>query len=112
VRVDTRGASLPESIGGYRVDRFLARGGMGEVYRVHDCDFDRPLALKAVQERYRGEAEVEERFLREARLTGQLQHPGVPPVRELGRLPDGRPYFIMKLVKGRDLQALLRERTA
>jgi eukaryotic-like serine/threonine-protein kinase len=104
--------SLPAVVGRYRVDRFLARGGMGEVFRVHDSDFDRPLALKVLQERLRGQADVEERFLHEGRLTGQLQHPGIPPVQELGRLPDGRPYFVMKLVKGRDLHALLRERAS
>jgi tetratricopeptide (TPR) repeat protein len=102
--------SLPEALGRYRVDCFLARGGMGEVFRVIDVDFDRPLALKVLQERYRGHAELTERFLREARLTAQLQHPGIPPVQEVGRLPNGRPYFIMKLVQGHSLQQLLRER--
>jgi eukaryotic-like serine/threonine-protein kinase len=104
------GAALPATIGRYRVDSFLARGGMGEVVRVIDGDFDRPLALKVMQEKYRGREELEERFQREARVTGQLQHPGIPPVQEMGKLPDGRPYFIMKLVKGRDLLELLRER--
>jgi tetratricopeptide (TPR) repeat protein/serine/threonine protein kinase len=102
--------SLPESIGRYRVDQFLAKGGMGEVWRVLDGDFDRPLALKVLQEQYRGRTDLEERFLREARLTGQLQHPGIPPVQQMGLLPDGRPYFIMKLVKGQSLRQLLRQR--
>jgi hypothetical protein len=100
--------TLPVLEGRYRVDRFLAQGGMGAVYRILDADFHRPLALKVLQESFNGQAHLEERFLREARLTGQLQHPGIPPVQEMGRLPDGRPYFIMKLIQGRDLRALLR----
>jgi tetratricopeptide (TPR) repeat protein len=106
------GEPLPERLGRYRIGRLLARGGMGEVHRVHDLDFDRPLAMKVLQARYGDDAALQERFLREARLTGQLQHPGIPPVQELGQLPDGRPYFIMKLVKGHDLQAALRGREA
>ena len=51
-----------------------------------------------------------QRFLEEARIAGRLQHPGVVPVYTLGRLPDGRPYFTMKLVKGRTLAELLAER--
>ena len=50
------------------------------------------------------------RFEEEAQLTSQLQHPGIPPVHETGRLADGRPYFCMKIVKGRTLGDLLRER--
>jgi tetratricopeptide (TPR) repeat protein len=106
------GGSLPALVGRYRVDRLLDRGGMGEVVRVIDGDFDRLLALKVLQECYRGQTDLEERFLREARLTGQLQHPGIPPVQEMGRLPDGRPYFIMKLIEGHSLQQLLLERAS
>jgi serine/threonine protein kinase len=109
--LDGRG-TLPVLAGRYRVDRLLAQGGMGEVYQILDHDFDRPLALKVLQPQFAGKAEVAERFLREARLTGQLQHPGIPPVQEVGRLADGRPYFLMKLVQGRDLHALLQERAS
>jgi serine/threonine protein kinase len=50
------------------------------------------------------------RFVEEAQVCGQLQHPGIVPVHDLGRLEDGRPFFAMKLVKGRTLAELLRER--
>jgi PAS domain S-box-containing protein len=50
------------------------------------------------------------RFLREARITGQLQHPGIPPVHEIGWLPDGRPFLAMKLIHGHTLADLLAER--
>src|SRR5262249_53333052 len=57
-----------------------------------------------------GKAELLQRFVEEAQIAGQLQHPGVVPVYELGHFPDKRPYFTMKLVKGRTLAALLAER--
>jgi tetratricopeptide (TPR) repeat protein len=103
---------LPERVGRYRVERKIDGGGMGIIARVHDEDFERPLAMKVLREGVRSEPGMAERFLREARLTGQLQHPGVPPVQEMGKLPDGRPYFIMKLIKGKSLATLLKERKA
>jgi serine/threonine-protein kinase len=104
-------AQALERVGRYRVEAELARGGMGVVLRARDPDLDRPLAVKVLLPQHRGRPDLEQRFLEEARLTGQLQHPGVPPVHELGRLDDGRPFFAMKLVKGRTLAALLAERT-
>src|SRR5262249_58121712 len=49
------------------------------------------------------------RFVGEARITGQLQHPGIPAVYQVGTLPDGRPFLAMKLIEGRTLDRLLRE---
>jgi hypothetical protein len=100
---------LPARLGSYRIEEEIARGGMGRVVRIRDDDFDRPLAMKVLLER---NSDLEDRFLREARLTGVLQHPGIPPVHALGRLDDGRPYFIMKLIQGRSLQTLLRDRSS
>src|SRR5262249_33164900 len=51
------------------------------------------------------------RFLEEARIAARLQHPGIPAVHQLGRLPDGSPFLTMELVKGRTLGELLKERT-
>jgi tetratricopeptide (TPR) repeat protein len=102
-----RDDGLPHRVGRYRVEEVIARGGMGRIVRVRDDDFQRPLAMKVVLSR---DPRLAERFLHEARLTGRLQHPGIPPVHELGHLPDGSPYFIMKLIQGRTLSALLRER--
>ncbi len=50
------------------------------------------------------------RFVEEAQIGGQLQHPGIVPVYELGQFADGRPYFLMKLVKGRTLAEVLKDR--
>src|SRR5262245_5168202 len=68
----------------YRVVGEIARGGMGVVLRAYDASFQRPLAIKVLLRRAREEIGTERRFLEEARITGQLQHPGIPPVHELG----------------------------
>jgi serine/threonine protein kinase len=88
----------------------IARGGMGAILRGRDVDFGRDVAVKVLLEDHRGRPELAQRFLEEARIAGRLQHPGVVPVYALGRMPDGRPYFTMKLIKGRTLTALLAER--
>jgi serine/threonine protein kinase len=97
-------------IPGYQIQDEIGRGGMGEVYRARDERLGRTLAVKVLQNRYRDARDMQCRFEEEARLTGQLQHPGVPPVHELGKTADGRPFFSMKLVKGQTLADLLRRR--
>ena len=88
----------------------IARGGMGAILRGRDADIGRDVAVKVLLEDHRGRPELARRFLEEAHIAGRLQHPGVAPVYALGRMPDGRPYFTMKLIKGRTLTALLAER--
>jgi serine/threonine-protein kinase len=90
----------------------IARGGMGVVLRGRDPNLGRDLALKLLLDRHRGRSDLVERFIEEAQICGQLQHPGVVPVYELGTLRDRRPFFTMKLVKGRTLAALLSERAS
>jgi serine/threonine-protein kinase len=85
---------------------------MGVVHQGRDEPLDRDLAVKVLRDEHAGRPEVVRRFLAEARVCGQLQHPGVVPVHEVGRLADGRPYFTMKLVRGRTLAALLAGRPA
>jgi serine/threonine-protein kinase len=83
---------------------------MGVVLRVRDGGLGRDLAAKVLLPEQRGQEAAVHRFLEEARITGQLQHPGVPPVHDLGQLADGRPFFTMKLVRGDTLATLLRQR--
>jgi tetratricopeptide (TPR) repeat protein len=90
----------------------IGRGGMGQVLQGCDLELGRELAVKILRPEYRGEAEAAQRFLEEARVCGRLQHPGVVPVHAVGRLPDGRPYFTMKLIRGQTLAGLLAERTS
>jgi serine/threonine-protein kinase len=97
-------------LGGYEVCQEVGRGGRGVVYRVRDPELKRPLAVKVLRPELHDQADAVQRFLEEAQVTGQLQHPGVVPVHAIGQLPDGRPYFAMKLIEGRTLAALLAER--
>ena len=85
----------------------IARGGMGAVLKGRDSDIGRDLAVKVLLEQHRDKPELIRRFIEEAQIAGQLQHPGVVPVYELGAFADRRPYFTMKLVKGRTLADLL-----
>ncbi len=106
--------SLKESR--YTLEGEVARGGMGAILRVWDGDLRRHLAMKVILGRGDspqsrsdgGTPQVEPtqlaRFLEEAQVTGQLDHPGIVPVHELGLDSEGRVYFTMKLVKGRDLK--------
>ncbi len=89
----------------------LARGGMGAILKGRDVDLGRDIALKVLLEKHAGKPELLHRFVEEAQIAGQLQHPGVVPVYELGQFGDARPYFTMKLVKGQTLAKLLAERT-
>ncbi len=90
----------------------LARGGMGVIIKGRDSDLGRDLAVKVLLEQHRDSPDLIRRFVEEAQISGQLQHPGVVPVYELGILADRRPYFAMKLVKGRTLAALLEDRAS
>ncbi len=84
------------------------RGGLGRVSRAHDRDLGRDIAIKELLAR----GHVSEvRFLREALITARLEHPGIVPVHEAGRWPDGTPFYAMKLVSGRPLRELIAERT-
>jgi tetratricopeptide (TPR) repeat protein len=87
----------------------VGRGGMGEVYRGKDPALGRDLAVKVLRPELRADTDAERRFEQEARVTGALQHPNIVPVHNLGRLPDGRLYFTMKLVGGRTLAEMLAE---
>ena len=83
----------------------IARGGMGAILRGRDVDLGRELAVKVCWSRIRDHPAVVRRFIEEAQIGGQLQHPGIVPVYELGAFADRRPYFAMKLVKGQTLAA-------
>jgi tetratricopeptide (TPR) repeat protein len=105
-------AMPPKSETGDRYQLFgeIARGGMGAVLRGRDVDLGRDLAVKVLLEKHAERPEVVRRFLEEAQIGGQLQHPGVVPVYDVGHFGE-LPFFTMKLVKGKTLAALLAERT-
>ncbi len=86
----------------YRLLGRLGQGGMGGVFRVEDVTLEREVALKVLHLDDRGGA-LSARLLQEARVIARLEHPGIVPVHDAGTLPDGRPYYTMKLVQGRRL---------
>ena len=102
--------SVPHGRGNYQLLGEIARGGMGVVLKGHDTDLGRDIAVKVLDARLCERMDVVQRFVEEAQIGGQLQHPGIVPVYELGMMEDERPYFTMKLVKGRTLAALLAAR--
>ena len=95
----------PEWIGRYRVIEPVGEGGIGVVYRVEDDDLGRDLAAKVLRQSRAGDAELRRRFIEEARTCSRLQHPGVVPIHEISETEDGRPFFTMKLVAGKTLDA-------
>ncbi len=94
----------------YRLDGEIARGGMGAILKGRDTDLGRDLAIKVLLDQHKDKPEVVQRFVEEAQIGGQLQHPGIAPVYELGQFKDKRPFFSMKLVKGETLSKLLADR--
>ncbi len=113
-----RSAEMPAqhgaNLGRYQLQGEIARGGMGAILKGRDVDLGRELAIKVLLESHQDSPEVVSRFIEEAQIGGQLQHPGIAPVYELGTFPEPerRPYFAMKLVRGQTLAALLQERTS
>lgn len=115
-------AAVYESPGRYRHVSEYAHGGMGRVLLVHDQHFGREIALKELLPSIVGDSSagatpgrrsmaVMARFLREARITGQLEHPSIIPVYELGHRRDGTLYYTMKLVRGDTFSKALRAAT-
>ncbi|HPF15033.1 MAG TPA: serine/threonine-protein kinase, partial [Planctomycetota bacterium] len=102
--------SVPQGRGNYQFMGEIARGGMGVILKGHDTDLGRDIAVKVLAKQLCGRTDIVQRFVEEAQIGGQLQHPGIVPVYELGMMEDERPYFTMKLVKGRTLAALLTQR--
>lgn len=94
----------------YRIDGEIARGGMGAILKGRDTDLGRDLAIKVLLDSHKNRPEMIQRFIEEAQIGGQLQHPGIAPVYELGQFSDQRPFFSMKLVKGETLSELLAAR--
>ncbi len=116
--------AVQESPGRYTHVTEYARGGMGRVLLVEDKHLGREVAWKELLPLQGSEVDREEphavrmsmslvsRFLQEARITGQLEHPSIVPVYELGRRTDGSLYYTMKLVRGETLQKRIRECTS
>ncbi|NUQ11600.1 MAG: serine/threonine protein kinase [Gemmatimonadaceae bacterium] len=95
----------PDAGDRYEVHDLLGRGGMGAVYRATDRVLQREVALKVLAIEL-DQSEAVRRLEREARVLAQLEHPGIVAVHDAGRLADGRPFYVMRLVRGRRLDEL------
>ncbi len=104
------GGNLLPLVPGYVVAGEIARGGMGVVLAARDVALGREVAIKTLLPSTTTDSVAARRFVTEARITARLSHPGVPPVHALDTLPDGRPFLVMKLIKGRTLAAVLTAR--
>ena len=90
----------------YVVQKFHARGGIGEIWLAQDTEIGRSVALKRLRMKREGQ---QERFLVEAQITGQLEHPGIVPVHDLGVDEEGRPFYVMTFIHGRTLKDVIDE---
>ncbi|MBI3468530.1 MAG: serine/threonine protein kinase, partial [Planctomycetes bacterium] len=97
-----------QKLGHFSVRRFHARGGLGQVWVVYDELLGRDVALKVMRPELESNPQARRRFLNEAQIAGQLEHPNIVPVYELGCTPEGRPYYAMKFVPGRTLADSIR----
>jgi serine/threonine-protein kinase len=87
----------------FRVIRPHAKGGLGNVFVARDTELGREVALKEIQQCFADDPASRSRFEREAVVTGRLEHPGVVPVHSFGHHADGRPYYVMRLIRGETL---------
>jgi serine/threonine protein kinase len=87
----------------YEIVRRLAAGGMATVFLVRDRELEREVALKVLTVADQG-GELVKRMLREAQIVARLEHPGIVPIHDVGRLPDGRVFYTMKYVEGVTLE--------
>ncbi|MCZ6572437.1 MAG: serine/threonine-protein kinase, partial [Planctomycetota bacterium] len=100
----------PRDTGHYQIIGEIARGGVGVIFKGRDVDLGRDVAMKVLLEVHKGNQDLIQRFVEEAQIGAQMQHPGIVPVYEIGLMGDDRPYFTMKLVKGETLAKQLSDR--
>jgi serine/threonine-protein kinase len=103
--------ALPGRLSGprYEIVEPLGYGGVGAVVAGLDREIGRVVAIKTLHERAEGDPKTVRRFLLEARVTAQLEHPGIVPVYDIGAMPDGRSYYTMRVVKKRSLRDVLQQ---
>jgi len=93
------GSNVEQKIGKYEILSKLGEGGMGVVYKAKDPLIDRIVAIKMMTGAFAEEKEARERFLREARAVGRLQHPNIVTIYELG-VEGSSPYMVMEFLEG------------
>ncbi len=103
---DQAASSRPVSNPGdrFRILRPHARGGLGEISVAEDTELHREVALKQIRDPYSKDSASRARFMVEAEVTGQLEHPGIVPVHSLGQDKQGRPFYVMRFIRGNSLK--------
>lgn len=91
----------------YTIGKLLGQGGEGRVVAARDRAIGRTIALKTLLRRDDSSPDRSAHFLREASITAQLEHPGIVPVYDLGTLPDGQPFYTMRIVKQRSMRSVI-----
>ncbi len=99
-------AEHPEKIGRYTVEQVVGQGAMGIVYKGRDPGIGRPVAIKIVARHLLTHRAFTERFLAEARSAGQLSHPNILTIHDLGE-DDGVPFLVMEYLPGKDLRQMI-----
>ncbi|MBK7642349.1 MAG: serine/threonine protein kinase [Planctomycetes bacterium] len=100
-------SATPEAGTRYELVREIGRGGMGVVYLARDRELEREVALKVLAASL-STKDAADRLRREAKIAAGLEHPGIVPVHDVGVLPDGRPFYVMKHVQGARLDEIAR----
>ncbi|MBZ0234331.1 MAG: serine/threonine protein kinase, partial [Deltaproteobacteria bacterium] len=90
-------------LGEWRIEQQIGQGGIGTVYAAVHTEIGKRAALKVVRQRTGESLHAGERFLQEARVVNQIQHPNIVDIFQLGRLDDGSPYLVMELLHGESL---------
>src|SRR5215813_4476070 len=104
---------LPVVIDGkYRLERLIAHGGMGSVYRAVHQQLERNVAIKILRAEFLADQVIAERFNREARAAAKLKHPNIVAIYDFGSMPNGGAYLVMELIEGWSLREELRTHTA
>ncbi len=91
----------------YIIRRQIARGGMGILFSVYDRDFQRHSVMKVLRPDVKKDVALIKAFVREARITAQLEHPNIVPVHDLGMINGEGPFFTMKHVQGESLNKII-----
>src|SRR5262249_11217694 len=89
---NSSGAPLATRAGRIEIHSKIASGGMGDVLLGRDPEIDREVAVKVLRAKHRSNPELVHRFITEAKINGRLQHPGIAPIYDMGKLDDNSPY--------------------
>ena len=100
--------SRPDFFEKYEILEQIGEGGQGDVWKVWDLELRRPLAMKRLGERHVSSEAVVYRFLAEAQIASQLEHPGILPIFDVGLDPDARPFYTTQLLPGTTLEDVWR----